>query len=325
MKAIDKNQIALIGLTASKKLTKSISKCLDIPETQLTISHFADGETMVRSEEPLRNRHIMVVQSTSKPVNENVMELLIAIDSFKRASAKSINIIIPYYGYARQDRKTSGREPITSKLVAKLLESAGATRVAILDVHSEQAQGFFDIPMDTLPSLYLVMKEVLKTCDIKNTVIVSPDYGGVKRARKIGESYKMPIAILDKRRPKVNCAEIVNILGDVKDKNCIIFDDIIDTGGTIIAACRALRANGAKKIIVAATHGLFSRDAKDNLNKAVEDGVISKIYVTNSIEGVYDIGIKNLHIIDLAAYLSKVIKIYMGNGGDSISKMYEKE
>jgi ribose-phosphate pyrophosphokinase len=319
---MEKQNICIIGLTGAKKITESVCKHLHTKPLPVTISHFADGEIMVRPEVPVRNQIITVIQSISQPVNENLMELLITIDALKRASAKAINVIITYYAYARQDRKTLGREPITSKLVAMLLEKTGATRVSIVDIHSEQTQGFFEIPVDMVRATSLTVCEAIKKVSTKNLVIVSPDYGGVKRSRSIAAMLNVPLAILDKRRPSPNHAEITNVLGDVRGKDCIISDDMIDTAGTIVAACRVLKANGARHITVTATHGIFSDPATERLDKAVQDGTISNIYVTNTIESVYNRDIANLHIIDIGKYLSEIIQVYYHNGG-SISKIYE--
>lgn len=314
-------EIYVMGLSGAKKITESICKNLKIQPIKTFSSRFADGEIMVRPEQPVRNRSITVVQSLCKPVNEKIMELLIAIDSLKRASAKEINVIIPYYAYARQDRKTIGREPITSKLLASLLEKTGATRVAIVDVHSEQAQGFFDVPVDTLRATMLIIKEATKKIRLNNLTVVSPDYGGVKRARKIAMALNVPLAILDKRRPEPNKAEILNVLGDIKGRDCLIADDMIDTAGTIVAACKVLKSKGAKTINIVATHGILSGPAIERLTDAVGSKIISNIYLSNSIESVYECGIPNLHIVDLGQYLAKVIEVYYSENG-SISKIY---
>ena len=318
----DKN--ILIGLSGSKKLTNLIAKQLKTNQAKVLIKHFADGETLVRPEVPVRQKNVFIVQATSKPVNENIMELLIAIDACKRASAKTINIIIPYYGYARQDRKSLGREPITSKLVADLIVKAGATRVCIVDVHAEQIQGFFEIPVDTISASYMLMGAILTANAKKNTIIVSPDYGGVKRARRLNVEYNLPMAILDKRRPRPNVAEIVNVLGNVKNKNCIIIDDIIDTGGTIIAACGILKKHGAKKVIVGASHGVFSNDAVNKFNQAIKRKIIDQIFVSNTIDNVYNLKIRNLKIVDIAKFLAEIIQVYTLTSSGSISKIYSK-
>lgn len=314
--------VLVMGLSGAKKITNSICKYLKIKPVPVTISHFADGEIMVRPEIPVRYRTVTLIQSITKPVNENMMELLIAIDALKRASAKAINVVIPYYAYARQDRKTLGREPITSKLIATLLERAGASRVAIVDIHSEQIQGFFDIPVDTLKASFITVREAITKVRCSNLVIVSPDYGGIKRARQIAATLNLPMAILDKRRPSPNHAEISNILGNVKNMDCLISDDMIDTAGTIVAACKVLKDHGAKSIAIAATHGILSDPATERLSKAIKSGVISNLYLTNSIESVYNRKIPNLHVCDLGKYLSEIVKVYYSENG-SISTVYQ--
>ncbi|MDR1235326.1 MAG: ribose-phosphate diphosphokinase [Mycoplasmataceae bacterium] len=322
MNKIDKSRIHIIGLSGAKKLAASVCKYLGVKEVPVTIARFADGEIMVRPEITLRYHNVTVIQSLTKSVNENIMELLITIDALKRASVRYINVVIPYYAYARQDRKTLGREPITSKLIASLIERAGATRVAIVDIHSEQTQGFFDIPVDTLKASFITVREAIKKLHCRNLVVVSPDYGGIKRSRQIANVLNLPLAILDKRRPSPNHAEISNVLGDVKGKDCLISDDMIDTAGTIVAACKVLKGHGAKSITIAASHGILSDPASERLTKAVKTGVVSNIYLTNSIESVYQRKIPNLHICDLGKYLSEIIQVYYGESG-SISKIYE--
>ncbi len=321
---MDKQKNVLFALSASKELGKRVAKHLGMSLSPVEIKHFADGETMVKAVNSIRNKNVFVIQSTSKPVNENLMELLIAIDSFKRASAKSINVLLPYYGYARQDRKTIGREPITCKLVADLLQQAGATRITIIDLHSSQAQGFFDVPVDTCSASYTVLDAMVRSAGLKNTVIVSPDYGSVKRARDLSMQYNLPVAILDKRRPEPNKAEISNVLGYVKGKNAIIIDDMIDTGGTLIAACKVLKEKGVKKIYAGATHGLFSRDAVKNFNEALRKKYIDNLYIANTLDQVYTIGIKGLKIVDVAGLLADILKVYMKDSTLSITQIYQK-
>lgn len=314
----------LFALSASKELGAKVAKHLNMSLSPVDIKRFADGETMVKAVNSIRNRHVFVIQSTSKPVNENLMELLIAIDSFKRASAKSITVLLPYYGYARQDRKTLGREPITCKLVADLLEKAGATRVSIIDLHSTQAQGFFDVPVDTCSASFTVLDQMIKQAGTKNTVIVSPDYGSVKRARDLSLIYNLPVAILDKRRPEPNKAEIANVLGDVRGKNAIIIDDMIDTGGTLIAACKILKQKGVKKIFAGATHGLFSRDAVANFNKALQEKTIDGLYVSNTLDQVNHLPIKGLKVVDISSLIADILDVYISDADKSITKLYQK-
>ncbi|BBE30475.1 ribose-phosphate pyrophosphokinase [Tepiditoga spiralis] len=243
------------------------------------VSHFADGEVNVKINETVRGYDVYVIQSVSDPVNDNLMELLVMIDALKRASAGSITIIIPYYGYARQDRKAKGRDPITAKLVANLLTVAGANRVATIDLHAEQIQGFFDIPVDNLWSFPVFANYFKENEDLSDYIVVSPDVGGVKRARKFAEKLGVPLAILDKRRPKDNVAEIMHVIGEVEGKRCILFDDIIDTGGSIVGATEALIKNGAKTVTACATHGIFSKTAKEKL----QNSKLDKVIVTDTI------------------------------------------
>jgi ribose-phosphate pyrophosphokinase len=276
-----KNKEYLIfGLSGAKSLTESICKYLNVNPAPITISHFADGETMVRPEITVRSQSVTIVQSLTKPVHDNLTELLIATDALKRASAKNINVIIPYYAYARQDRKASEHESITSKLIASIIETAGASRVAI-------------------------------------------NYGGVKRARQIAGTLNVPPAILDKRRPTPNHAEISTILGDVTNKDCIIGDDMIDTSGTIVAACNVLKGKGAKSIIICATHGILSDPATDRLTQAVKKGIIDDMYLTDTVQSVCEANIPNMHICDLGKYLSEIINVYYTKSG-SISKIYDQ-
>lgn len=316
----------VMGLTGAKKLTNKICELLGVEECNATIKHFADGEVIVKPNITVRNKCVTIVQSTSAPVNENLVELLVAIDALKRASAKEINVILPYYGYARQDRKSSGREPITSKMVAKLIETVGATRVSIVDIHSEQTQGFFEIPVDIIPMcLYLVNKK-LRNSDLKNCTIVSPDYGSVKRARNVSEYFGIPLAILDKRRPQPNVAVIVNVLGDVKGRDCIMVDDMIDTAGTMIAASEVLKKNGAKSVTIIATHGLFSDPATEKLTKAINEGMINEVVVSDTIESVHNRKIPNLKVISVSKPLAEIVKLYNHESKyNSISKILQDQ
>lgn len=318
-----KKEAIIIGLSNSKELAKKISNETKIELADVNIKKFCDGETIVWPEHPVRGEQVFLIQSTCKPVNDSLMELLIAIDALRRASASSIIAIIPYYGYSRQDRKVRGREPITSRLVADLIQTAGADRVLTLDIHSEQQQGFFSIPFDSLTAIWVLLKELF--ADVKysldDVVIVSPDYGGVKRARLIAEKLHTPIAIVDKRRPKPNEVEVENILGDIEGKHCILPDDMIDTGGTMINVSKLLKKRGAKSISIIATHGLFNGDSINNFNQAIKDKVIDNLYVSNSIEtNIVPDGCK---IVDISPILSNAINVY-NSGIGSISTIYEK-
>ncbi len=275
---IDGKKVQIFTLSANVELAKEISKYAGIPLSRCEIMRFADGEIGINIEESVRGNHVFVVQPTSTPANEHLMELLIMIDALRRASSTSITILMPYFGYSRQDRKAKSRQPITAKLVADLLQTAGANRVVSIDLHAGQVQGFFDIPIDNFPAAPL-LGSYFKNLDRTNLVVVSPDHGGVTRARQFARMFDVPIAIVDKRRPEPNKAEVLNIIGEVKGKNCILFDDIIDTGGTLIAAADALIEKGAKDVYAAATHGVLSGDACQKL----QNSSICKIVITNTI------------------------------------------
>lgn len=316
------NKFALFGLSNSKKMVEEVANILGIDVCEIETIKFADGEILVKSQTSVRNRNVVIFQSTSAPVNDSLMELLIAIDMFKRASAKSITIVMPYFGYARQDRKTKGREPITAKLVANMLELAGATQVVIMDIHSEQTQGFFDIPVDTLKASTILLREIIKKICKTKVVIVSPDYGSVKNAREIAKKIGSPFAIIDKRRPSPNQVVVSNVLGDVEGRDCIITDDMIDTGGTILAACKILKKKGAKSITVMATHGLFSNGAIKKFEKALDDGIISDLYITDSIEYNNFIEHKKIHVVHLADFFADVLMSQFTSS--SVGLVYKK-
>ena len=259
-----KNKITVFSLSASKELANDIAEKLGTKVGKSKVHHFADGEILVEIDESVRGKDVFIVQSTSNPVTENLMEILVLVDALKRASAKEITAIIPYFGYARQDRKAKPRQPITSKLVADLLTVAGVTRVVTVDLHAAQIQGFFDIPVDEMQALPLI-SNYFKRKNMEDICVVSPDHGGATRARKLAVALDAPVAIIDKRRPKPNVAEIMGVLGDVSGKNCIMIDDMIDTGGTIVAGIEMLKEKGAKSISVACTHPVFSGPAVERL------------------------------------------------------------
>ncbi|MBS4750517.1 ribose-phosphate diphosphokinase [Granulicatella sp. zg-ZJ] len=275
-------KLKIFSLSSNRPLAEKIAESVGVELGKLTVSHFSDGEIKVNIEESIRGCHVYVVQSTSHPVNDNLMELLIMIDALKRASAKTINVIMPYYGYARQDRKAKPREPITSKLVANMITQAGADRLLTVDLHAAQIQGFFDIPVDHLLGAPLLANYFLeKDLDLEEVVVVSPDHGGVTRARKLAEFLKAPIAIIDKRRPKDNVAEIMNIIGNVEGKTCILIDDMIDTAGTISLAANALKEVGhATDVYVCCTHAVLSGPAIERLNNSI----IKEVVVTDTID-----------------------------------------
>ncbi|EIJ80087.1 ribose-phosphate pyrophosphokinase [Bacillus methanolicus PB1] len=271
--------LKVFSLNSNTALAEEIARVIGVELGKCSVTRFSDGEIQINIEESIRGCDVFVIQSTSLPVNEHLMELLIMIDALKRASAKTINIVMPYYGYARQDRKARAREPITAKLVANLLETAGASRVITLDLHAPQIQGFFDIPIDHLMGVP-ILAEYFKNKDFDgDIVIVSPDHGGVTRARRLAERLKAPIAIIDKRRPKPNVAEIMNIVGHIEGKVVILIDDIIDTAGTITLAANALVDNGASEVFACCTHPVLSGPAIER----IENSKIKELVVTNSI------------------------------------------
>lgn len=274
-------KMKIFALNSNQELAEEIAQEVGLPLGKSSVTHFSDGEIQINIEESIRGYDVFIVQSTSQPVNENLMELLIMVDAVKRASARTVNVVMPYYGYARQDRKARSREPITAKLVANLLETAGATRVVALDLHAPQIQGFFDILIDHLLAVPLISDYFLKESgiDLANVIVVSPDHGGVTRARKMADRLKAPIAIIDKRRPRPNVAEVMNIVGNVEGKTAIIIDDIIDTAGTISIAASALIESGAKEVYACCTHPVLSGPAVQRIN----DSVIKELIVTNSI------------------------------------------
>lgn len=245
-----------------------------------------------------------MIQSTSAPVNDNLMELLIMIDALRRASAATINVVIPYYGYARQDRKARSREPITAKLVANMLQTAGVTRVLALDLHAAQIQGFFDVPVDHLMGAPLLADYFINSGLSENAVVVSPDHGGVTRARALAEFLKAPIAIIDKRRPKANVAEIMNIIGDVKGKRCIMIDDMIDTAGTITLGSQALMDAGAAEVYASCTHPVLSGPAIER----IKNSPIKKLVVTDSIQLTADKQIDKIEQISVGPLIGQAIK-----------------
>ena len=274
------SKIKIFALNSNKPLAEKIAAAVDVPLGKTSVDRFSDGEIRINIEESIRGDEIFIIQSTSAPVNDNLMELLIMIDALRRASAATINVVIPYYGYARQDRKARSREPITAKLVADMVEKAGADRAIMLDLHAAQIQGFFDIPVDHLMGAPLLADYFLTQGLDKDAVVVSPDHGGVTRARKLAEFLKAPIAIIDKRRPRANVAEIMNIIGSVDGKRCILIDDMIDTAGTITLAAQALMDAGAIEVYASATHPVLSGPAIERIEKSP----IKQLVVTDSIQ-----------------------------------------
>ncbi len=279
MSIVDGKKIKLFALSSNKSLAEEISKAAHIEISPADVVRFSDGEISINIEDSVRGHDVFIIQSTSAPANEHLMELLITVDALKRASAKTITVLMPYYGYSRQDRKSKSRQPITAKLIADMLQVAGVDRVICIDLHAAQIQGFFNIPIDNFPASPLLADYFLYTKKLENVVVVSPDHGGVTRARIFARILDAPLAIIDKRRPEPNRAEVQNIIGDVAGKVAIMVDDIIDTAGTLVAGAQALIDAGATKVYAAATHAVFSGPAVERIN----DSVISEVIVTDTI------------------------------------------
>lgn len=278
MALIHEKKIKIFSLNSNLELAKEIADKVGVELSDCNVTRFADGEVSVSINETVRGHIVFVIQSTSAPVNDNYMELLVMIDALKRASAKEINVIMPYYGYSRQDRKAAPRQPISAKLMADLLQAAGADRMMCLDLHAAQIQGFFDIPIDNFLALPILGKYFVKK-NLSDVVVVSPDHGGTTRARKLAEILDSPIAIVDKRRPKPNSAEVMNLIGDVKDKNCVIIDDMVDTAGTLAIVVDKLMEQGAKSVYACCSHALLSGNACDKLDRTQ----LKELVITNSV------------------------------------------
>ena len=269
----------IVSGNSNIQLAKDISSYLKVPTVKASIKKFPDKEIFVEIQENVRGEDVFVIQSTSFPANDHVMELLITIDALRRGSAKRISAIMPYYGYARQDRKSGPRTPISAKLVANLISVAGADRALMVDLHAGQIQGFFDIPTDNLFAAPVFIKDIKTKFKSSNTIIVSPDVGGVVRARAIAKRVECDLAIIDKRREKAGISEVMNIIGDVKNKDCILIDDICDTAGTLTNAAFALKKSGAKSVFSYTTHGVLSKPAVERINNSP----IDKMIITDSI------------------------------------------
>ena len=313
------NEILVLSGTANPKLAEDVVNNMGLKLGDMEIRRFADGEVFVQVGEPVRNKDVYVIQPTGRPSsNENWMELYCVIDALKRASAKRITAVIPYYGYSRQDRKNEPRVPITAKLVANLLAESGAGRVLCLDLHAAQIQGFFDIPVDHMQSKNIFLDKIRKDLDISNSIIVSPDIGGIGRARLIAKALKLDIAIIDKRRDRANESEVMNIIGDVKGKDAIIVDDIIDTGGTLIKSMHALKQAGMKRIFVFITHAVCSGDVYERINASE----IDKLYITDSLKVMTERLGNKIEIISVAPAIADAIRhIHMEM---SISVLFDK-
>ena len=295
----------ILSGTSNLKLSKDISKKLKLKLVNTNIRRFADGEIYIEINENIRGNSVFVIQSTSNPANDNLMELLLVVDALKRSSAKNVTAVIPYFGYARQDRKVAPRTSISAKVVANLITNAGASRVVTVDLHAGQIQGFFDMPVDNLFTTPLFAKYIKKKLNNKKLICVSPDVGGVQRTRGLATRIKADLAIIDKRRPAPGKSQVMNIIGDVKNKNCIIVDDIIDSGGTIVNAVEALKKKGALDVYVFVTHAVLSGSAINNIKKSK----IKKLVITDSIDNSKRI--KNnskIQVLSIAPLMAEAIK-----------------
>lgn len=310
----------IFGGTSSKKLAKKIAKRLGVNVGNSELVRFQDGEVYVKIDETVRGDSVFIIQSTSSPVNENLMELLIFIDALKRASAEHIVVVIPYYGYARQDRKAKPREPITAKLVANLLTSAGADRVMMMDLHAKQIQGFFDIPADHMEALPLLANYFRsKGLCGDDVVVVSPDVGGVKRARALADWLDTSIAIIDKRRPKPNVCEVMNIIGEIEGKKAIFIDDMIDTGGTITNGAADIIERGAVEAYACCTHAVFSGPAIERL----KNSPLKEVIVTDTIELPKGKELDKIKVLSVDELLTEAIRRVYNN--ESLSQLFTKK
>jgi len=317
--------VKLFSGNSNIALAELISKKLDVKLTDCTLQRFSDGEVSVEIAETVRGEHCFIIQSTCKPVNENIMELLIIVDALKRASAKSVSVIMPYFGYSRQDRKASPRQPISAKLVANLIVTAGVDRVATIDLHADQIQGFFDIPFDHIYSKPIVLDYIKKELANEDLVIVSPDAGSTVRVYNLANKLNLPMAMIDKRRTKPNQVSSMTIIGDVTGKTALIIDDIIDTGGTLVKAGNLLKERGAKKVYAYATHGVLSGEAYKKL--LVPSSPFEKVLISNTIpidkkaaEYYKDIFNKEFEVLDVSSLFAEVIKRVCSN--TSLSSLF---
>jgi ribose-phosphate pyrophosphokinase len=294
----------ILACNSNLPLAEKIAKKLDKKLVDVSVTKFSDKEIFIEINENVRGEDVFVIQSTSYPTNDHMMELLICIDALRRASAKRITAVIPYYGYSRQDRKPGPRTPISAKLVANLITTAGVDRVLNMDLHAGQIQGFFDIPLDNLYAQPIFVKDIEKNFDLKNTIIVSPDVGGVGRARAIAKKLTLDLAIIDKRREKAGVSEVMNIIGDIKGKDCIFIDDMVDSAGTLCNAAKAVKEQGAKSVSAYATHGVLSGPAVER----IKDSELKELVITDTINNVEKAKeLKNLRIVSASDLIGDAI------------------
>lgn len=301
--AREMEDIKVFACNSNPELAQEIVDHLGVELGKVNVTKFSDGEISVNLGESVRGKDVYIIQSTNDPVNDNLMELLIMTDACRRASAHSVTAVMPYYGYARQDRKAKPRDPITSKLVANMIVAAGIDRVMTMDLHADQEQGYFDIPVDHLIGMPIII-DYFKKEEIEDLVIVSPDHGSVKRARSMAKPFNVPIAIIDKRRPEANKSEIMNIIGEVKGKNCIVVDDMIDTAGTICNAAKAIMDLGAKSVKVAATHAVLSGPAIER----IAESQISEMVLLNTIPLPPEKKLDKMTVLSVGELFAEMIK-----------------
>ena len=309
----------LLACNANRPLAEAIADYLDMRLTRSEVKTFADQEIFVRIDENVRGEDVFVIQSTSYPANDNLMQLLIMMDALKRASARRITAVIPYFGYARQDRKTDGRTPISAKLVANLISAAGADRVLTVDLHAGQIQGFFDIPTDNLFGSPVMVDDIKERFGKDKLIVVSPDVGGVVRARSLAKRLDADLAIVDKRRPEAGKSEVMNIIGDVSGKRCIMLDDMCDSGGTLANAAAALKESGAKSVSAYVTHGVLSGSAVERIEKSVLDELVMTDTIEPSKEALKS---KSIRILPIAPLLGEAIRRIANE--ESVSKLFDR-
>jgi ribose-phosphate pyrophosphokinase len=312
------NQIKIVAGNSNRPLSEAIAAYLQAPLTKCQVRRFADMEIFVEIQENVRGEDVYIIQSTAFPTNDHVMELLIIIDALRRSSAKRITAVMPYFGYARQDRKSAPRTPISAKLVANLITRAGADRVLTLDLHAAQIQGFFDIPVDNLFSAPVMVQDIKDRFETDKVMVVSPDVGGVVRARALASRINAPIAIVDKRRPRAGESEVMNIVGDVEGYSCILVDDIVDSGGTLVNAAEALLKHGAKDVSAYITHGVLSGGAVARITASK----LKELVLTDSIQPTEAVRVaKNIRVISVASLLGEAIKRTAGE--ESVSSLFD--
>ena len=298
----DGKKLKIFTGNANPELAKEICDYLGLPLGEAFVGRFNNGEVQIMIDESVRGKDVFIIQPTSYPVNDNLMELMVMADALKRASARHITAVVPYYGYARQDRKTRGREPITAKLVANLMQTSGITRLVTIDLHAGQIQGFFDVPVDHLYGASILAKYINEK-NLEDVIVVSPDLGGVTRARDLADRIGAPIAIIEKKRPEPGVAKVMNLIGDVKDKNCIIVDDIVDTAGSLVEGAKALEEFGAKSVMAAVTHAVLT----DPASERIANSNIKELTVTNTIPLPENCKLDNVTQLSVAPLLGEAI------------------